>query len=72
MTVTNTVTLQICLLLLTMLGIMKADRCVDRNIPGVTTKKVRSLGEIERNNKRSDSGWEGKRKVKDIGKDQTG
>ena len=51
MTVTNTVTLQICLLLLTMLGIMKADRCVDRNIPGVTTKKVRSLGEIERNNR---------------------
>ena len=52
MTVTNTVTLQICLLLLTMLGIIKADRCVNRNIPGVTTEKVRNLGEIERNNKK--------------------
>jgi len=40
MTVTNTVTSQVFLLLLATLGRILADRCTDRNIPGVTTEKV--------------------------------
>ena len=55
MTVTNTVPFKISLLFLVILGRIRADRCIDRNIPGVTTDKVRSLQE---NNK----GREGERK----------
>ena len=53
MTVTNTVPYKISLLLLVILGRIQADRCTDRNIPGVTTEKVKSLQE---NNKGREGG----------------
>ena len=43
-----TVTCRVCFLILAALGRIKADRCTDRNIPGVTTEKVRSFHKIER------------------------